>query len=125
MTNEAAPNPEEGCPTFPGFPVARHLDRTACAAFFAESRMQLDNATNLDRKSGAPVRTLETVNKPASGVDFDAPAVLVDHTQQPGPVFHDGQELRGIGRPSLLSHAEEVGANLSELRVSSPEPALT
>jgi hypothetical protein len=27
-------------------------DRTACAAFFEESRMQFDNATNLDRKSG-------------------------------------------------------------------------
>jgi hypothetical protein len=27
-------------------------DRTACAAFFKESRMQFDNATNLDRKSG-------------------------------------------------------------------------
>jgi hypothetical protein len=27
-------------------------DRTACAAFFTESRMQFDNATNLDRKSG-------------------------------------------------------------------------
>ena len=36
-------------------------DTTACAAFFAESRMQLDNATNLDRKSGehgAPVPNL-------------------------------------------------------------------
>ncbi len=36
-------------------------ERTACAAFFAESRMQLDNATNLDRKSGehgAPVLNL-------------------------------------------------------------------
>ena len=28
------------------------LDRTACAAFFKESRMEFDNATNLDRKSG-------------------------------------------------------------------------
>jgi hypothetical protein len=27
-------------------------DRTACAAFFAESRMKLGNATSLDRKSG-------------------------------------------------------------------------
>jgi hypothetical protein len=27
-------------------------DRTACAAFFKESRMQFDSATNLDRKSG-------------------------------------------------------------------------
>jgi hypothetical protein len=25
-------------------------DRTACAAFFKESRMEFDNATNLDRK---------------------------------------------------------------------------
>ena len=31
-------------------------DRTACAAFFKESRMQFDNATNLDRKSGVPGR---------------------------------------------------------------------
>jgi hypothetical protein len=40
-------------------------DRTACAAFFAESRMQLGNATSLDRKSGDmghPSRTLEAVN---------------------------------------------------------------
>jgi hypothetical protein len=29
-------------------------DRTACAAFFKESRMQFNNATNLDRKSGVP-----------------------------------------------------------------------
>jgi hypothetical protein len=29
-------------------------DRTACAAFFKESRMQFDNATNLYRKSGVP-----------------------------------------------------------------------
>jgi hypothetical protein len=27
-------------------------DRTACAAFFTESRMKLDSATSLDRKSG-------------------------------------------------------------------------
>jgi hypothetical protein len=27
-------------------------DRTTCAAFFEESRMQFDNATNVDRKSG-------------------------------------------------------------------------
>jgi len=27
-------------------------DRTACAAFFKESRMEFDSATNLDRKSG-------------------------------------------------------------------------
>jgi len=27
-------------------------DRTACAAFIKESRMEFDNATNLDRKSG-------------------------------------------------------------------------
>jgi hypothetical protein len=27
-------------------------DRTACAAFSKESRMEFDNATNLDRKSG-------------------------------------------------------------------------
>jgi hypothetical protein len=36
------------------------IDRTACAAFFTESRMKLDNAINLDRKSGgrgAPVQT--------------------------------------------------------------------
>jgi hypothetical protein len=35
-------------------------DRTACAAFFTESRMKLDNAINLNRKSGgrgAPVQT--------------------------------------------------------------------
>ena len=29
-------------------------DGTACAAFFKESRMEFDNATNLDRKSGVP-----------------------------------------------------------------------
>jgi len=29
-------------------------DRTACAAFIKESRMEVDNATNLDRKSGVP-----------------------------------------------------------------------
>jgi hypothetical protein len=29
-------------------------DRTACAAFIKESRMQFDNATNLDRKSSVP-----------------------------------------------------------------------
>jgi hypothetical protein len=35
-------------------------DRTTCAAFFTESRMKLDNAIDLDRKSGgrgAPVQT--------------------------------------------------------------------
>ena len=31
-------------------------DRTACAAFFKESRMEFDKATNLDRKSGLPWR---------------------------------------------------------------------
>jgi hypothetical protein len=33
-------------------------DRTACAAFFKESRIQFDNATNLDRKSGFGLRQL-------------------------------------------------------------------
>jgi hypothetical protein len=35
-------------------------DTTACAVFFTESRMKLDSATKLDRKSGergAPVQT--------------------------------------------------------------------
>ncbi len=36
----------------PGFPVTQLRNRTACAAFREESRMQLDNATNFDRKSG-------------------------------------------------------------------------
>ena len=41
------------------------------------------------------------------------------------PTFHNCQELRGTGRPGILSHAEEVRANLSELRISGPEPTLT
>jgi hypothetical protein len=36
----------------PGFPATRHSPTTACAAFSKESRMNLANATKLDRKSG-------------------------------------------------------------------------
>jgi hypothetical protein len=37
-------------------------DKTACAAFFKESRIEFDNATNLDRKSG--VRGMKKTGRP-------------------------------------------------------------
>src|ERR1700733_11162494 len=36
-----------------GFPATRHSPTATCAAFSKESRMKFDDATNLDRKSGA------------------------------------------------------------------------
>jgi len=53
-------------------------DRTACAAFIKESRMEFDNATNLDRKSGhriscyaAPDRTACAAFIKESRMEFD------------------------------------------------------
>jgi hypothetical protein len=45
----------DGCPMFaPAYRISCYAapDRTACAAFIKENRMEFDNATNLDRKSG-------------------------------------------------------------------------
>jgi hypothetical protein len=39
-------------PSVPPISCYAASDRTACAAFIKESRMEFDNATNLDRKSG-------------------------------------------------------------------------
>jgi hypothetical protein len=52
-------NPQPSIASGPGAPRSHQRtriscyaasDRTACAAFFKESRMEFDNATNLDRK---------------------------------------------------------------------------
>ena len=53
-------------------------DRTACAAFFTESRMKVGNATSLDRKSGAAE---ESAVRPYFSNMFDTDNLLLIQTQ--------------------------------------------
>jgi drug/metabolite transporter (DMT)-like permease len=64
-------------------------DRTACAAFIKESRMEFDNATNLDRKSGLRTEYLQCWRE-ASAIGVLTPAgyILVLFAMRLAPISH-------------------------------------
>ena len=93
-----------GCPSHQRTWISCYAapDRAACAAFFKESRIEFDNATNLDRKSGVPGTMMMGFHCFRRRVQ---PHLLPRQKQWLGfaRLFHPTYAGANVGHPLLLS----------------------
>jgi len=101
---ESAPKRSAGCPSHQRTWISCYAapDRAACAAFFKESRIEFDNATNLDRKSGVPGTMMIGFHCFRRRVQ---PHLLPRQKQWLGfaRLFHPTYAEANVGHPLLLS----------------------